>query len=1184
MSTWQFWVDRGGTFTDIIGVQPDGLITVKKLLSDNPAHYQDAVSEGIHQIIASSDFRDSPIDAIKMGTTVATNALLTHSGAKTALLITKGFKDLFLIGTQQRADLFALHIKKSMPLYDDVIEVDERMGASGDIVNPLNVEKIESSIHALKKKGIESIAIVLLHADKNPLHEKRLLKLCEGFDYVIASHEVGATENALRRGGTTLLDAYLSPVLIRYIQTLKDQFHQTPLYFMQSQGGLVESQRFYGRHSILSGPAGGVVGAVQCALNASIEKVIGFDMGGTSTDVFHYRGDFEKTFDSDIAGVGINIPMLDIHTIAAGGGSKLDYLDGRMQVGPESAGSHPGPACYRGGGPLTITDANFLLGKLQPSCFPHCFGPSQDEGPSLETVKHHFIELRDKINQSQQSNFTTEDIAAGFIDIAVESMSQAIKSISFERGHNINDYALFSFGGASGQHACLIAERLGVEKVILHPLSSVLSAYGMGAAKLSSLEQSSVSARLSQNAINDLSSLITSLKQKAKETLMAYHGFHEHIDYTVTLRLKTEGSNTALVCQYHDEIEVVYDAYQKQFIQSYGFFDEDKAIEIETIMVEGHRAPFTLSKERSNVENKHQIKAEAIRIYTKGQFHEAPCYDANQLKQDKQIQGPALIIYPNTTFVVEPGWSVSLDAQDCLIATQQEKNKPYHGMTNLNPILLEIFNKSFMHIATQMGYVLANTASSVNIKERRDYSCALFDKSGGLIANAPHMPVHLGSMGESVKAVIQRFKNIMQEGDSYILNDPYQGGTHLPDITVITPFFVKGECLFFLGSRGHHADIGGKAPGSIPSFSEHIDEEGVLIEPQKLIHKNTFLEDEIVNLLTHSGARNIPQNIGDLKAQCAANQKGIQGFKQLIDTYSLETVLSYTGYIQDNAALAVKHIILSLQEGACRYPMDNGAIIEVSVSKERDQLVIDFTGTSSEQDNNFNAPYAITKAAVLYVLRTLVKHDIPLNEGCLEDVKLIVPEHSMLNPTFPHAVVAGNVETSQAIVNALYLALGVMAGAQGTMNNLTLGTDDYQYYETICGGSGAGLDFNGSDAVHTHMTNSLLTDVEVLESRYPIRVETFSIREGSGGQGEMHGGEGVKRHLLFLSPMMLNMVSGHRQIPPPGLNKGEPGQVGRNILFKSKGEKNILNGSFSLNVEAGDSLLIETPGGGGATK
>ncbi len=1185
MSSWSIYVDRGGTFTDLVARRPDGKILCKKCLSENPNHYDDAVIYGIDCLLnENAEFQHHPIDTIKMGTTVATNALLTHQGAEVLLLMTKGFADLLTIGDQSRLGLFQQQIKRPKPLYRQVLEVSERINSQGEVIEALSLSQaFEKAVSEAKESGIRSVAVVLLHSDKNPLHERQCLDFLApfDFDYVVASHQIGAVENVVKRGHTTLVDAYLSPVLQKYIAQLKSHFNDTPLYFMQSNGGLVEAQYFYGRHSILSGPAGGMVGAVKSASPLGFDKLVGFDMGGTSTDVFHYDKAYPYTYSAMINGVVLNSPMLDIHTVAAGGGSVLHFKDKRMQVGPDSAGSSPGPVCYLNGGPLTITDANFLLGKLKAEFFPACFGKTHAEPPSVDKVYEAFEVLTDEINESQQELLSMYQVAEGYIDIAVNAMSQAIQKVTFSRGHNIEDYVLQSFGGASGQHACLVAEKLGIKTVMLHPKASVLSAVGMGLAPLAITERKTLNCRLDETSFKQLDNEIAELASRIKDKLASFKGFNDSLQTSVRLQLTTEGSNATVDCHHSDTLSKVYSEFKQRYQDLYGFFDSDKNIILYALVVELQKLSDCESLSLNEDAPKSADKPATTTYYSRGHHIKAKIIEHHELQTNETIIGPALIIYPHTTFVLEPNWQVSLGEKQCLLARQRSSQPRYYGITEYHPIVLEIFNQSFMHIATEMGHVLKSTAMSVNIKERQDYSCAIFDRDGGLVANAPHMPVHLGSMGDSVKAVIQAFSGEMKDGDSFILNDPYQGGTHLPDITVITPVFIDNEIRFFVGSRGHHADVGGITPGSLPAFSQSIDEEGVLITPQRLIAENHFLQAEMEALFSQGGARNIPQNIADLKAQSAANQKGLQGLLALIEAYSLDTLEAYTRHIQDNARDIINRRVKDLKEGECTYAMDNGCHIKVNIKKDNGGLLFDFNGTSQAQNNNFNAPLAITRAAILYVLRTLVPDDIPLNEGCLKDVKMDVPKGSILNPQKPHAVVAGNVETSQALVNALYLALGLMASAQGTMNNLTFGNKDLQYYETICGGTGAGANFAGCDAIHSHMTNSLLTDIEVIESRYPVMIERFTIRQNSGGQGQFTGGHGVIRQIKFLQPMFVNMISGHRQVPPPGLAGGQPGWVGQNIWHEYQGQTHQLEGAFAINVNAGDTLAIHTPGGGG---
>jgi len=1190
---WQFWIDRGGTFTDVVARHPDGRIEARKLLSENPRQYDDAVVAGIRACLKSAGERldtGAVIDEIRIGTTVATNALLERQGEPTLLLVTRGFGDALRIGYQQRPALFDRHIRLPTPLYADVLEVDERLDAHGQVILPLDEMGLARGLAAAHARGLRSVAIVFMHGYREPKHETMAVRMARrvGFSQISASHQVGALAKLVARGDTTVVDAYLSPVLRRYVDRLEAALPDPRLLFMQSNGGLVGASSFRGRDSILSGPAGGVVGMAATATAAGFDHLIGFDMGGTSTDVSLYDGDFERSLDSEVAGARIQAPMMRIHTVAAGGGSVLKFLDRRFQVGPESAGADPGPACYRRGGPLTVTDANLRLGRIQPDRFPQVFGANADQALDTAATRDAFARLARQIESETGQQLSAEAIAEGFVRIAVERMAQAIKQISIQRGHDTARFALCCFGGAAGQHACAVADALGIPTVIIHPLSGVLSAYGMGLADLREIQQQSVQAPLTQTSLDALAPRFETLETQMSAHLQA-QGATGEISLHRSLFVRFEGSDTVLEIPYADA-ETVRAGFDARHLRQFGF-RESKPQVIEALSVEAvARETGSGSCEIGAEEDADPPTADYRPIFIDGQWRDTPIHQRHHLLPGTSIEGPALILETNTTTLVAPGWAVTVDDQRNLLLRRHEDRHQTENRTATeqpDPVLLEVFNNLFMHIAEQMGVVLEKTAHSVNIKERLDFSCAVFDAGGGLVANAPHMPVHLGSMGESVRTVIRHFGQRMQPGDSFVLNAPYDGGTHLPDVTVVSPFFAEGDAApsFYVAARAHHADIGGITPGSMPPGSTRIEEEGVLIDCMPLVSNGQFREQAMRDVLARGPypARNPEQNLADLRAQLAATARGLQELSRMLGQFGTETVRAYMTHVQDNAEEAVRRAIGGLRSGSFRYEFDSGEVIVVRVEVDREtrSAVVDFDGTSAQSASNFNAPLAVCRAAVLYVFRTLVDHDIPLNEGCLRPLQLRVPPGSLLDPRPPAAVVAGNVETSQCVVDALYGALGVLAAAQGTMNNLTFGNERYQYYETLCGGAGAGPDFDGTSAIHTHMTNSRLTDPEILEWRYPVRLRRFEIRRDSGGSGRHRGGDGVRREIEFLQPMTAAILSNHRRVAPFGVAGGAPGAVGRNRVQRRDGSVEDLGATATVSMESGDVLIIETPGGGG---
>jgi len=1193
---WQFWIDRGGTFTDIVARRPDATIVTHKLLSEDPARYRDAALAGIRDLLGLARDAAIPagqIDAVRMGTTVATNALLERRGERTALFITRGFGDALRIAWQNRPRIFDRHIVLPDLLYDAVWEVDERIGAHGDIVRVPDAAALRRDLAAARAQGYRSVAIVFMHGYRYPAHEQLAAALARdcGFAQVSVSHEVSPLMKLVARGDTTVVDAYLTPVLQRYVEQVKSELPGTRLLFMQSSGGLTDAGHFRGKDSILSGPAGGIVGAVRTALSAGCNRIIGFDMGGTSTDVAHFAGDdltaLERTFDAQVAGVRVRAPMLAIHTVAAGGGSILHFDGARMRVGPDSAGADPGPACYGKGGPPTITDCNVLLGKIQPAFFPKVFGASGDQPLDAAAAQTRLAALHQEIINKNNYLKSVADVADGYVQIAVENMANAIKKISVQRGHDVTGYTLACFGGAAGQHACRVADALGMPRIFIHPLAGVLSAYGMGLADITAMRESAVEAPLDAAMIMALDAQVTALGAAAREEVAAQGVAGEAIKLHARAHIKYAGTDSTLSVAYASA-ESMQQAFVQLYLQRYSFLMPERALVIEAVSVEATGSGAGDSEIVVAIAAT-QAPAAIVRaqMYSNGAWHDVPVYKRDTLAPGHTMAGPAIIAEANATTVIEPGWQAEVTSRNDLLLSRCEPRRAAQAGTRADPVMLEVFNNLYMSIAEQMGATLANTAYSVNIKERLDFSCALFDAHGKLIANAPHMPVHLGSMGESVRAVINANYGHMAPGDAWMLNDPYAGGTHLPDITVITPVFdARGQAvLFYTGSRGHHADVGGITPGSMPPDSRHIDEEGVLISNFLLVQQGRMRETETRKLFASARhpARNIDQNIADLRAMIAANHKGAQELARMVAHFGLDVVSAYMQHVQDNAEEAVRRVIGKLRNGSFQYEMDHGAIIRVAIRVDTAarSAVIDFSGTSKQGNDNFNAPFAVTMAAVLYVFRTLVDDDIPLNAGCLKPLTVIVPEGSLLNPRHPAAVVAGNVETSQCITDALYGALGAMGASQGTMNNFTFGNDRHQYYETIAGGSGAGDGFAGTACVQTHMTNSRLTDPEVLEWRYPVRLDSFAIRRGSGGAGRWCGGDGAVRRLRFLEPMTAAILSGHRRVPPYGMAGGLPGAVGRNTMVRADGSIVALAACDSAAMQPGDVFVIETPGGGG---
>ena len=1256
-SQWEFWVDRGGTFTDVVGRRPDGSLVAHKLLSENPEAYGDAAVQGIRDLIGLKAGEAIPpglIGAVKMGTTVATNALLERKGERTLLVTTKGFRDALKIGYQARPKIFARHIVKPDMLYERVVEAAERLRADGTVEATLDLAQVRRDLERARTIGIEAVAILFMHSYHHPEHERQVAALARsiGFRQVSVSHEVSPLIKLVGRGDTTVVDAYLSPILRRYVASVAEQItasspseegrsahgsgpgsgdssardegmHRTPdhlrrsvphppeegernirLMFMMSSGGLTAAELFQGKDAILSGPAGGVVGMAQTGREAGFPHLIGFDMGGTSTDVSHFDGEYERAFETEVAGVRMRAPMMLIHTVAAGGGSILHFDGARFRVGPDSAGANPGPKCYRRGGPLAVTDANVMLGKLMPSFFPRMFGPAQDQPLDAESVQAAFADLAREVGGGR----TAEDIADGFITIAVENMANAIKKISVQRGYDVTRYALNCFGGAGGQHACLVADALGITTILIHPFSSLMSAYGMGLADIRATRQQAIEEMLGDAALASIKAVGARLGAQARAEVSGQGVPDINIIVHARAHIRYAGTDTALVVTAYTssptpapsapgggeqvtltKLKFAFEAAHKA---RFGFIDPTKELVVEAVSVEAVGGGGKFSEPvLATAQAPPLAPAQRTCFFAAGAWRDAAVYTRDQLVPGHKVVGPAIIIEPHQTVVVEDGWQADITAKNHLVLTRTVPLARSHAVgTAADPVMLEVFNNLFMSIAEQMGVSLQNTAYSVNIKERLDFSCAVFADDGTLVANAPHMPVHLGSMDRAVETIIRENAGHIQPGDVYAINAPYNGGTHLPDITVCTPVFDDAErdILFWVASRGHHADVGGISPGSMSPNAKTIEEEGVYIDNFKLVDRGHFREGELYALLTGAEypARNALQNVNDLKAQIAANEKGVQELRKMTAQFTLPVVKAYMQHVQDNAAESVRRVIDRLHDSEFAYEMDQGTVIRVkiTVDKKKREATVDFTGTSPEQPTNFNAPEPVTRAAVLYVFRVMVDDDIPMNAGCLRPINIVIPARSMLSPEYPAAVVAGNVEVSQAVTNALFGALGALAAAQGTMNNLNFGNARHQYYETICSGSPAGPGFPGTDAVHTHMTNTRLTDPEVLEFRYPVLLEDFHIRSGSGGRGVWNAGDGVRRTIRFLDAMECTILSGHRRVRPFGLAGGEPGQVGENWVRRLDGRMERLQGADATTLEAGEAIIIQTPTAGGYGK
>jgi 5-oxoprolinase (ATP-hydrolysing) len=1228
----------------VVGRRPDGTLVAHKLLSENPEAYRDAAVQGIRDLLGlgrGEPIPEGAIGAVKMGTTVATNALLERKGERTLLLTTKGFRDALKIGYQARPKIFARKIVKPDMLFERVIEVDERVRADGMVEREPDLDTVSAALMQAKADGIAAVAILFMHAYRYPEHERRVADLARriGFPQVSVSHEVSPLIKLVGRGDTTVVDAYLSPILARYVARVAGElgareraFLSLPgtgrvasaasrppggghpplsgegfephehdpvrLMFMMSSGGLTAADLFQGKDAILSGPAGGVVGMAETGREAGLSRLIGFDMGGTSTDVSHFDGELERAFETEVAGVRMRAPMMLIHTVAAGGGSILHFDGARFRVGPDSSGANPGPTCYRRGGPLSVTDANVMVGKLLPEFFPRIFGPRQDQPLDAEAVAKAFSALAAEVGDGR----TAQEVADGFIRIAVENMANAIKKISVQRGYDVTRYALNCFGGAGGQHACLVADSLGMTKVLIHPFSSLLSAYGMGLADIRATRQQAIEAPLDTAVLPVLTDLGGRLADEARAEVVSQGVPVADVTVHVRAHIRYAGTDTALVVpafslgaaagratESAPALGAMQSAFEAAHRGRFGFIDPSKQLVVEAVSIEavGGGARFSEAVLETTTAAL-PAPARRTRFYSGRGLHDAAVFTRDQLRPGHKVAGPAILIEPHQTIVVEPGWQAELTAKNHLVLVRIAPREQKSAVgTAADPVMLEVFNNLFMSIAEQMGVALQNTAYSVNIKERLDFSCAVFDHEGSLVANAPHMPVHLGSMDRAVETIIRENREKIRPGDVYAINAPYNGGTHLPDITVCTPVFDDDNraILFWVASRGHHADVGGISPGSMSPNATTIEQEGVYIDNFKLVDRGRFCEAALMELLTGARypARNPVQNVNDLKAQIAANEKGVQELKKIFAQFGLDVVRAYMGHVQDNAAESVRRVIDRLHDSEFSYEMDQGTVVKVkiTVDKAKREATVDFSGTSPQQNSNFNAPAPVTRAAVLYVFRVMVDDDIPINAGCLRPIRIVIPDGSMLSPRYPAAVVAGNVETSQAVTNCLFGALGALAAAQGTMNNLNFGNETYQYYETICSGSPAGPGFDGTDAVHTHMTNTRLTDPEVLEFRYPVVLEDFHIRPNSGGRGRWNAGNGIRRTIRFLEKMECTILSGHRRVPPFGLAGGGPGEVGVNAVRRRDGRIEQLQGCDETIIDAGEAVIIQTPTAGG---
>ncbi|MBY5160873.1 hydantoinase B/oxoprolinase family protein [Salsipaludibacter albus] len=1198
-SGWEFWIDRGGTFTDVVARRPDGGVLAHKVLSEGGD--EDAAVRGIRDLLGLVPGEELPserIASVRMGTTVATNALLERRGEPTLLVVDEGFADALRIGWQARPDIFAREIVLPELLHDRVVEVTARVAADGTELAPLDAQDVRARLAAAHDDGLDAVAVVLLHGWAHPAHEQAIGELARevGFSQVSLSHEASPLMRLVPRGDTTVVDAYLSPILGRHVDRVASTLGDVRLHFMQSSGGLVGAEHFRGKDAILSGPAGGVVGMARTARAAGFDQVIGFDMGGTSTDVSHFAGSFERQLQTEVAGVRLRAPMLAINTVAAGGGSILHFDGSRYRVGPDSAGADPGPASYRRGGPLTVTDANVMLGRIQPDAFPHVFGPDGDASLDREVVVEAFTHLADRITEATGDDRSPEQVAAGYLDIAVANMANAIRTISVERGHDVTEYALVTFGGAGGQHACAVADRLGMSAVLIHPLAGVLSAHGMGLADVTAMREQAVEEPLDEGVLERLDDLVDRLTVDARADLDDDLP-DDRVSTSVDLLLRYAGSDTTIAVP-RGPVDQMVAAFETDYRRQFSFLQDAglvvEAVEVEVVGAAGadeHAVAAGLAAvraERPADPSATGPEGMTARMFVDGAWQDVALVAREEVVDDVTVDGPAVVTEDTSTTVVEPGWRASAnDVGHLVLERVAARSGTVDLDTAVDPVLLEVFNNLFMAVAEQMGVALQRTAHSVNIKERLDFSCAIFDPDANLVANAPHIPVHLGSMGESIRVVAEANADTMRPGDVFALNNPYRGGTHLPDVTVVTPVFDEAgeELQFYVASRGHHAEIGGITPGSMPSSSRHIDDEGVLLDNWLLVSDGEIREDATRELLASAvnPSRDPDANLLDLAAQVAANATGVRELRAMVDHFGLDVVHAYMDHVRANAAEAIRGVIDTLEDGAVTYELDDGAWICVAITVDHDarRVHVDFTGTSEQRPGNANAPSSVAMAAVLYVFRTLVADAIPLNAGCLEPIDVTIPDGCMLAPTHPAAVVAGNVETSQAVTGALYAALGAQAEGSGTMNNVTFGNDDHQYYETVASGSGAGEGFAGTAAVQTHMTNSRLTDPEVLEWRHPVRVESHAIRTGSGGDGRWRGGDGAVRRIRFLEPMTVSILSSHRRVPPYGMDGGSPGALGRQWVEHPDGSRTEVHGRDQVDVAPDDVFVVETPGGGG---
>lgn len=1204
MTKWKFAIDRGGTFTDIVALTPEKDFRTLKLLSSAPG-YDNASIEGVRRILnlsAGESLPEDKIEFIRFGTTVATNALLEGKGGKVCLITNTGFRDILEIGYQARPEIFNLKVIRPEVLYDHVIEIDCRTGPDGSIIKPVDQDECKTLLKLHELRQFDAIAVVLIHAWKNPEQELVLEKYLSsvGVQNVFNSHKTVNLIKMVSRGQSTLIDAFLAPVIAMYLEGIKQHTRTIPVEFMQSSGSLSAPEDFKGKDAILSGPAGGVIATGEIANQLGLEGAIGFDMGGTSTDVARFDGQYEKIYEQVIAGIEIQKESLNINTIAAGGGSVLWFDGQKMKAGPQSAGADPGPACYGLGGPLTVTDANLYTGRLAPEFFPMTFGPERKSALNSAIVEEKFHELARQINESTGQSLSPMGVAQGFIRIASEKMALAIKEISVSRGYDVRDYALVCFGGAGGQHACQIAELLGMKKIIFHPLGGVMSAYGIGLANPAKKHARSILKPLTEENFTDLEKAYECL---LKKTALFCTLEEAQCNLIKEIDLRPAGTDAFLTIPYTYYDEVV-EIFKKQYKCIYGFEIDQQALEMVNIRLTVYESDsyFPPFAENINLYNGGLGPVSYKEIYFQEEAVKTNIYLRKSLPAHEIISGPAFIVDNYSTLIIDPGFQATILDSGIIEITNLQASKAITDTItdSADPVLLEVFNSSFMSIATEMGHTLGNTAYSVNIKERLDFSCAIFDSNGELVANAPHIPVHLGSMTDTVKAVLEDTKGDIRPGDLYVTNNPYRGGSHLPDVTVVCPVFGSSKkLLFFTAARGHHADIGGSTPGSLPAEASHIDEEGVLIDSFLLVRDGVFKEKELRALLSSSKypVRNINERVYDLKAQVAACNKGKNSLNSLIEKYGWALVNQYMGFIQQNATFAVKQALMKFLGGKEYYESsftdymddDTPVSVQFSISAGANPpasvcATLDFSGTGDQhEEDNLNTPVSVTRSAVLYVLRAITDIEIPLNSGCLKPVKIIVPEKSLLNPQYPVPVATGNVETSQRIVDVVLGALGFVSASQGTMNNLLFQIDgDTPYYETIGGGSGAMEGFEGASAVQVHMTNTRITDPEVLEHRHPgLTLEQFKIRRNSGGNGEYKGGDGVLRVIKFLKSASVSIISERRNYAPYGIQGGEPGKKGRNLLLRENGKTILLPHRISLRVNSGDCVIIETPGAGG---